>query len=157
VIGVTGRVGRHPSPTAEMAGDGLAAGVVGAACSAIPSTLWTLARGEDVLDGGRAAGAIVLRGEHGTAALLAAALPVHLAISLGWAAVLAVALPRGREPLSGMAAGLVIAALDLAVVGRRIPAIRALPQGRQWADHVAYGLAVGVALCVRRRRRLGPA
>jgi hypothetical protein len=49
-----------------------------------------------------------------------------------------------------MVAGLGIATLDLAVIGRRIPAIRALPQGRQWADHVAYGLAVGVEL--RRRR-----
>jgi hypothetical protein len=48
-------------------------------------------------------------------------------------------------------AGLGIAALDLGVIGPRIPAIRALPQGRQWADHVAYGLAVGVALRLRRR------
>ena len=43
-----------------------------------------------------------------------------------------------------------IAALDLAVIGRRIPAIRALPQGRQWADHVAYGLTVGLVLRARR-------
>jgi hypothetical protein len=29
------------------------------------------------------------------------------------------------------------------VIGRRIPAIRALPQARQWADHAAYGISVG--------------
>jgi hypothetical protein len=59
------------------------------------------------------------------------------------------ALPR-RGPLTGLAAGLAIAALDLGLIGRRIPAIRALPQPRQWADHAAYGLVVGQWL--RRRR-----
>jgi hypothetical protein len=117
------------------------AGLVGAACSALPSTAWTLAHGEDVLDGARAAGAMLLPGERRTPVLLAAAVPVHLALSLGWAAALA-ALPR-RGPGWGLAGGLAIAALDLGVIGRRIAPIRALPQGRQWADHAAYGLSVG--------------
>jgi hypothetical protein len=81
--------------------------------------------------------------------------PVHLALSLGWAVVLERTLPRGREPLAGVLGGLAIAALDLELIGRRLPRIRALPQGRQWADHVAYGLAVGVAL--RRLRVDSPA
>jgi hypothetical protein len=72
---------------------------------------------------------------------------VHLALSLGWAAVLDAA---DAGPVSGLALGLAIAALDLGVIGRRIPAIRALPQGRQWADHAVYGLVVGQWL--RRRR-----
>jgi hypothetical protein len=122
------------------------AGLAGAACSAIPSTTWTLLRGEDLLDGGRAAGAIVLPRERRTAILLATAVPVHLGLSLGWGAVLAAVLPPRAEPAWGLAAAMGIAALDLAVIGRRIPAIRALPQGRQWADHAAYGVAVGVAL-----------
>jgi hypothetical protein len=117
------------------------AGLVGAACSALPSTLYTLARGEDVLDGARAAGALLLPRERRTPVLLAAAVPVHLALSLGWARAMA-ALPR-RGPGWGLLAGLAIAALDLRVIGRRIPSIRALPQGRQWADHAAYGLSVG--------------
>jgi hypothetical protein len=115
-----------------------------------PSTLITLARGEDMLMGARAAGTLLLPRERRTLPLLAAAVPVHLALSVGWAAVLDRALPRGREPLSGGLGGLAIAALDLGVVGRRLPAIRALPQGRQWADHVAYGLAVGAVLARRR-------
>jgi hypothetical protein len=119
----------------------LKAGLVGAACSGLPSTVFTLARGESLLDGARAAGAIVLPREDRTAVLLAAAAPVHLALSLGWAAVLA-SLPR-QGLGTGLAAGLAIAALDLVLIGRRIPAIRALPQGRQWADHAAYGLSVG--------------
>ena len=126
------------------------AGVVAAAASSVPSTVWTLLRGEDVLDGGRAAGAIVLPRERRTPVLLAAAVPVHLALSLGWALVLGRALPRRAEPLLGAAAGLAIAALDLGLIGRRIPAIRALPQGRQWADHLAYGLTVGLVLRARR-------
>ena len=128
----------------------LAAGLAGATLAGLPSTAVTLARGEDVLEGARAAGAIVVP-RAGPAAQLAAAVPVHLALSFGWAAVLAVALPRGREPAAGALAGLAIAALDLGVIGRRIPAVRALPQGRQWADHVAFGLAVGGALRVCRR------
>jgi hypothetical protein len=134
-------------------GDAVAAGLAGAACSAIPSTAWSLMRGEDVLEGARAAGAMVLPGERRTPVLLAIAAPVHLAISLGWAAVMAAALPRGEEPARGVVAGMAIATLDLALIGRRIPSIATLPQGRQWADHAAYGLAVGLVLRVRRSHR----
>jgi hypothetical protein len=145
--------------SARPLGDALVAGLAGAVLAGVPSTAWSLAQGGDVLDGARAAGAIVLGRERRTGALLAAAVPVHLALSFGWAAVLAAVLPRRAEPAWGAAAGVAIAALDLGVIGRRSPAIRALPQGPQWADHVAYGLAVGVALRLRRsrsRRRAGP-
>ena len=134
-----------------MSRDALVAGLVAAGASGIPSTVWTLARGGDVLAGGRAAGALLLPGEERTAPLLAAAVPVHLAISLGWAGVLARVLPRRREPLYGAVAGLAIAALDLGVIGRRIAVIRELEQPPQWLDHVAYGVAVGVVLHLRRR------
>jgi hypothetical protein len=136
-------------------GDALAAGLVGAACSAIPSTVWSLVRGDDPLEGGRAAGAMLLPHERRTAVLLATAAPVHLAISIGWAAVMAAALPRGREPAWGVVGAMAIATLDLALIGRRIPSITTLPQGRQWADHAAYGLAVGLVLRARRSRRAG--
>jgi hypothetical protein len=138
----------------ELVEDALAAGLAGAVCSGLPSTAWTLARGGNVLDGTRAAGAMVLPREKRTAVLLVAAVPVHLALSLGWAGVIAVALPRRAEPAFGVVAGLGVAALDLSVIGRRIPAIRALPQGRQWADHVAFGLCVGLVLRARRRARI---
>jgi hypothetical protein len=131
----------------------MAAGLAGAACSAIPSTVWSLVRGDDVFEGGRAAGAMLLPHERRTVVLLVAATPVHLAISMGWAAVLASALPRGREPAWGIVGGMLIATLDLALIGRRIPAIRTLPQGRQWADHAASGLSVGLVLRARRSRR----
>lgn len=130
--------------------DALHAGLVAAAVSGLPSTAITLARGEDVLDGARAAGSLLLPRETRTARLLAAAVPVHLAISLGWAVVLERAVPRGREHAGCLLGGLAIAALDLGLIGRRLPRIRALPQGRQWADHAAYGLAVGAVLARRR-------
>jgi hypothetical protein len=130
--------------------DAITAGLVGAAASGIPSTAWSLACGDDVLEGGRAAGAMILPNERSTPKLLAAGGIAHVAISLAWAAVLTAVLPRGREPSAGVVAGLAIAALDLGVIGRRIPAIRALPQARQWADHAAYGLAVGLVLRARR-------
>lgn len=130
--------------------DALHAGLIAAAVSGAPSTAIALARGDDVLDGARAAGTLLLPGETRTLPLLAAAVPVHLALSLGWAVVLDRALPRGREHAGGLLAGLAIAALDLGLVGRRLPRIRTLPQPRQWADHLAYGLAVGAALARRR-------
>jgi hypothetical protein len=126
------------------------AGLVAAVASGIPSTVLTAARGEDLLESSRAVGAMLLPREERPAVLLAAAAPVHLGLSLGWAAVIGAVLPRGREPLWGTLGGVAIAALDLGLIGRRLPAIRDLPQGRQWADHLAYGLAVGLVLRARR-------
>jgi hypothetical protein len=124
--------------------------MVAAATSGIPSTTWTLVRGGDLMQGARAAGSIVLPRESRSVPLLVAAAPVHLALSVGWAIVLGAVLPRRREPLYGMAGGLAIAALDLGLIGRRMPAIRALEQPPQWLDHLAYGLTVGVVLQRRR-------
>ena len=90
------------------------------------------------------------RGRHGARRLLLAAVPVHLALSLGWAWGIAFLAPRGREVRFGAAAGLAIAALDLGVIGRRFPRIRTLRPLPQVADHVAFGLVVGWVLARRR-------
>ena len=102
-------------------GDAVLAGLVAAVTSGAPSTAVTLARGEDLLEGARAAGSLLLPRETRTVPLLAAAVPVHLALSVGWALVLDQVLPRGREVPAGALAGLAIAALDLGVIGRRLP------------------------------------
>jgi hypothetical protein len=133
--------------------DALHAGLFAAAVSGAPSSAIALARGDDVLDGGRAAGTLLLPHETRTLPLLAAAVPVHLALSLGWALLLAAVLPRRRTAAFGALAGLAIAGLDLGVVGRRFPRIGALPQAPQVADHLAYGATVGAVLSSRRRRR----
>ncbi len=122
----------------------LEAGLWAAALSGIPSTLHAVATGRDPLEATRAAGSILLPGERRTLALVAAAAPVHLALSLGWAVVLGRL--RVRGPLRGALAGLTICVLDLGVVGRRFPRVRALPLGPQVADHLAYGAVVGLVL-----------
>jgi hypothetical protein len=130
--------------------DAVAAGLVAAVLSGAPSTLVTLARGEDLLESGRAAGSILLGERAPAPLLLAAALPVHVALSVAWACGLAAAVPHGREIEGCALGGLAIAALDLVAIGRRFPRVRALPQGRQWADHLAFGLTVGAVLRARR-------
>jgi hypothetical protein len=131
--------------------DGLAAGAVAALPSGLPSTLHALLTGRDPLEATTAAGSIVLPREERTPVLVVAAVPLHLALSLGWGVVLARTLRRPTVP-RGIAAGLAIAALDLGVVGRRLPRVRALPLLPQLADHAAYG-AVAAAVLQRRRHR----
>lgn len=129
----------------------LAAGLAAAALSGVPSTLHALLVTRRPLDGARAAGSLALPGRHGPVAELLAAVPVHLALSLGWAAVLAAILPPRRTAAWGALAGAGIAALDLGLVGRRLPRIRALPQVPQVLDHLAYGAVVGAVLEARSR------
>ena len=108
-----------------------------AALSGIPSTLHALATGRDPLEAALAAGSVLLPQETNRATLLAAAVPVHLLVSVGWT----LALDRAgvRTARSGALAGLAIAALDLGVLGRRVGRVRALPLGPQLADHAAFG------------------
>jgi hypothetical protein len=131
--------------------DGIAAGGVAAVLSGIPSTVIALARGDDPLEATLAAGSILLPPQSGMRSHLAAAVPVHLALSLGWGVVLSALLPRRATIAWGAVAGLCIAALDLGVIGRRFARIDALPLGPQIADHVAYGIVVGAVLQKRRR------
>ena len=103
-----------------------------------------LVRGDDVLAATRAAGTLVpgRRDRPGVVAGIA----VHAVLTLWWTAVLRAALRRvgGRAGIGvGALGGAAIAALDL-TAGRRCPAVRALPQVPQWADHLAFGALVGV-------------
>ncbi|MDP9072491.1 MAG: hypothetical protein M3N68_14650, partial [Actinomycetota bacterium] len=66
--------------------------------------------------------------------------------------VLGAVLPGRRTPWWGLAGGLAIAAVDLGVIGRRLPRVRALPVVPQVADHVAYGVVAGAVLSARRSR-----
>ena len=119
----------------------LRAAAYAAALSGIPSTLHALVTGRDPLEAAYAAGTILLPGETRPVRLLAAAVPVHLALSLGWTAALDRAGVRGAR--RGALAGLAIAAFDLGVVGRSFPRIRSLPLIPQLADHAAFGAIAG--------------
>ncbi len=130
---------------------GVRAGVFAGVVSGAPSTLFALVRREDPLAAACAAGRVLLPDERRVLPLLIAALPVHFGISVWWGTVLARVLPARRTVVWGAVGGLVIAALDLRLPGRRVAAVRALPVLPQVLDHVAFGVAVGVYL----RRRAG--
>ena len=132
--------------------DGLAAGTAAAVLSGAPSTLYALLTRTSPLEATLAAGTLLAPRARRPAVLLLAAVPVHVALSLGWALLLAAVLPRRRTVAWATLAGLAIAALDLGVVGRRFPRIRALAPVPQVLDHVAYGATVGAVLSRRRRR-----
>jgi hypothetical protein len=126
------------------------AGLIAAMLSGAPSTLHALATKNDVLAATRAAGTLL-----GKPSITRGAL-AHLALSAGWTAVLtAVHRHRPLTATTGALAGLAIAALDLELVGRNVPAIRALPRWPQWADHVAFGALVGGLLARNEGTPLG--
>lgn len=108
--------------------------------SGAPSTIHALATNRDPFEATLAAGSILRPNEHRRIPLLLAAVPVHLGVSGFWALVLTTILPRRRRGIEAMLAALAIGAIDLLVIGRRFPRIRALPKGPQFADHIAFTL-----------------
>lgn len=126
--------------------DGMRAAIPAALFSGLPSTAHALMTESDPLEASAAAGSILLPREERQSYLVAAAVPVHLALSVGWAIVLAGILPRKRPLVEGAAAGLAIGAFDLGVIGRRYPRIRCLRLLPQVADHVAFGVIAGLVL-----------
>jgi len=134
--------------------DGVAAALPASLGSGLPSTIHALATGGDPLEATAAAGSLLVPRGHRRRVLLAAAVPVHLAVSLGWSVVLAGILPHRRTALAGALAGAGIAALDLGVVGRLFPRVRALPRLPQLVDHLAFGAIVGGVTARRRHERV---
>jgi hypothetical protein len=131
----------------------LRAALVAAAVSGLPSTAHALATGRDPIAATVAAGSLLLPHESRRPVLVAAAVPVHLSVSLAWTVVLALLPARRRSPWWGAAAGLAIAAIDLGLIGRRAARIRALPLLPQLADHAVFGVVVAWCLELRVRAR----
>ncbi len=130
--------------TRDVALAAAAAGTV----SGLPSTVWAVATRRGALEAARAA-ATLIPGRRDRPGLIAGGV-VHAVLSLFWTGLVATAMRRRRLRLvEGAAAGLAIAALDLAVVGRRYPAIRALPAIPQWCDHALFGAAAAAVLARR--------
>jgi len=115
--------------------------------SGVPSTLHALvvgggvrAAGLYVRDATRAAGTLLPPGRPG----LGRGAIVHLGVSAICGEGLARTLPRRRSVAWGAAAGLGIGVVNIGLIGRLFPAIRALPMIPQLADHVAYGALFAV-------------
>jgi hypothetical protein len=142
---------RHSAPPSVF-GDVLRAGLPAALFSGLPSTAYAVLHGRDPLEATVAAGSILLPVERRRGRLLMAAIPVHLTLSAVWTAAIAVVLPCRRPLAEGTLAGLAIAALDLGVIGRRFPRIKALQTGLQIADHMAFGI-IAAAVLARQRNR----
>jgi hypothetical protein len=122
----------------------LATAALAGVVSGAPSTVVALVQGGDVLAATRAAGTL-LPGRGGRPGVVAGVV-AHAGLTLWWTGVLRLVLRRvGGGAVTGAGLGALVAAVDLGVVGRRLPAVRALPQWPQWADHVAFGVIVGAA------------
>ena len=122
--------------------------VAAAVFSGVPGTTWTVLTGGDLLESTRAA-ATLLPGqrEHPT---IAAGIVAHFGMSTGWTLVLSRVIPRRGAKVGaavGAVAGLAIAALDMGIIAKRqFPAMAALPQIPQYADHIAFGAIAGAIL-----------
>ena len=113
--------------------------------SGLPSTGWAAVSGRDVLEAARAAGTLI-PGRRQRPGFLAGCV-VHGILSLFWTTLMALVWQRRpMDPLDGAAVGLAIAAFNLGVVGRRYPAIKALPAFPQCCDHMAFGALVAASL-----------
>ena len=95
-----------------------------------------------VRDVTRAVGTLVPPGRPG----FARGALVHVGISVVCGEVLARTLPERNSVGWGAAAGLAIGVVNVGVIGRRFPAIRALPLVPQLADNLAFGVVFALVV-----------
>ena len=125
----------------------LRAGTLAALVSGVPSLTWLLVTGGDLSAPINAVAAMVGATDAPVTLRLAAATAVHFAVSLLWAAILVLSIPRRRPIVGSIAAGIAIAFLDLRVIAPRFfPEAAALSFPLQLADHVVWGLIVGIVI-----------
>jgi hypothetical protein len=118
------------------------ASAVAAVLGGAPSTLDALRRHRDpraavtyVRDATRAVGTLVPPGRPG----FLRGTVIHVGISVLCGEALARTLPERRSTIWGAAAGLALGVINVGLIGRRFPAIAALPLVPQLADNVAFG------------------
>jgi hypothetical protein len=122
---------------------------VAAVFSGAPSSLEAFRRQPDlgavlayVRDATRAVGTLVPPGRPG---FIRGAL-VHTGISVLCGEGLARTVPERRSVIWGAGAGLAMGVINVGVIGRRFPAIAALPLLPQLADNVAFGVLFAVVV-----------
>lgn len=136
------------------AGDVVWAWLAATVFSGIPSTVILTASGQDLWPPVRAVGLILLSSDAPAWMLLAAAGFVHCAVSLFWTLVIARLVPPVSAPLYAVGASALIAVVDLRVIAPLLfPEVAALAFWPQFADHLMWGLLVGMTLKLRAARR----
>lgn len=133
--------------------DVLHAWLVATTLSGIPSTFHAWVTGGDLFEATRAAGTMLLPVGSSDESLFWAAALAHCSISLFWAVVSVAILPKRRVIPYAVLLAVGIGILDLRVLGPLFPEVYRLPLWPQLADHVGWGLCVGVVLFFRNRHR----
>ena len=143
---------------AESARTTLVAGGLAGLLGGIPSTVYLLLTGGDLLAAVNALAAMATANELPVLYRIAVAGGVHFAVSFFWASVLVALLPRRAPILGALVASALIALLDLKLIAPRFfPEAAALAFMPQLADHLAWGATIGAVLRVRRGRRVARA
>ena len=138
-------------------GDLFLAGAAATLFSGLPSTLYAFDRLQDISEAKRAAGAMLISPGSSMLELFEAAAIVHVCVSFFWAAILVRWMPRRHVVLFAVAAAIAIGLLDLRVIAPLMfPEVAKLAFWPQMADHVMWGLALGLGLAWRRRKPRGP-
>ena len=129
----------------------LIAGGLAGLVSGIPSTVYLLVTGGDLLASVNALVAMVAASELPVLNRLAIAAAVHFTVSFFWASVLVAIIPRRAPVIGALVASAIITFLDLEVIAPRYFAeAAALAFIPQLADHLAWGATVGAVLRMRR-------
>ena len=111
--------------------------------SGLPSTLYALLTGGEVLEATRAAAAMLPL----TGIVFADAAIVHAGVSLFWALVLGLVLPDRHVLAWCVAASIAIGLLDLRLIAPLFfPEVAALEFWPQMADHLMWGVCFGAVL-----------
>jgi hypothetical protein len=135
--------------------DGLAAGLVAWPCSEAPSAAHAAWRGASWRRTDEAAGTLLLPHEEVPDVRRRVGTALRVAVALNWGVVLSRWLDRRHPVLHGAATGGALFAFEYGLLGRRRPAVRALPALPQLADQVVFGAVAGAVLSSRRRARSG--
>lgn len=120
---------------------GVVAGLVAWPLSELPSATGHLRAGRPWWSTDAAAATLVRRSP---SPVLGAAL--RAAVAVNWGVVLSRWLDRRHPVAHGAVAGLALAGFEYGLVGRRRPAVRALPALPQVADQVVFGAVAGAVL-----------
>lgn len=132
----------------EFIRDVLYSGVPAMCFSGLPSTLWSLTADRSVLTSVWATGHLLAPGLPAGLKLFLLASVVHVAVSFFWTAILVLVLPSPTW-FWGVIAGVLIAVVDLKLIGPCFPSISDLDFLPQLADHLAFGFIVGVVVYLR--------